>query len=588
MKSNTEALLGKSMNVSDYVTRFLYTQGVRHVFVLAGGMITYLLDSIYRDGKLTIIDTHHEQAAAFAADAMGRITGLPGVAMATSGPGAINLLTGIGGCYFDSSPAVFITGQVNLNEQKGIRPVRQLGFQETDIVSMAGPITKAAWRINSPEEVPLVLSNAFTLAMSGRPGPVLIDIPMDIQRAEISAEAPPKLPSLDTNDVDQRLQKAIDELLTELSTAQRPLILVGGGIRSAHVTDLFRSLVKRVKVPVVNSLMAIDALPYTHPLRVGMIGTYGNRWANLAIGRSDFLVVLGSRLDIRQTGSDTNAFKGNRIIYHVDCDPGEINNRVKDCRAIVADLRSFLALTLKSLKQKRFQTRPEWLAEIAELKRAWPDIAELRGISGINPNEFMHALSAKSRQAAAFVVDVGSHQMWAAQSLELGADQRFLTSGGMGAMGFALPAAIGASLACPGQPIVMIAGDGGFQLNIQEFQTVVHNQLPIKMVVINNHCYGMVRQFQQSYFEGRYQSTYWGYSAPDFARIGHAYGVASYTLDDPTKTQEALDKMWHTPKAPFILETIIDTFANTFPKIAFGRPITEMEPFAKPLDIRDV
>ena len=207
------------MNVSDYVTRFLYTQGVRHVFVLAGGMITYLLDSIYRDGKLTIIDTHHEQAAAFAADAMGRITGLPGVAMATSGPGAINLLTGIGGCYFDSSPAVFITGQVNLNEQKGIRPVRQLGFQETDIVSMAGPITKAAWRINSPEEVPLVLSNAFTLAMSGRPGPVLIDIPMDIQRAEISAEAPPKLPSLDANDVDQRLQKAIDELLTELRSA---------------------------------------------------------------------------------------------------------------------------------------------------------------------------------------------------------------------------------------------------------------------------------------------------------------------------------------------------------------------------------
>ena len=585
MKSNTEALLGKSMNVSDYVTRFLYTQGVRHVFVLAGGMITYLLDSIYRDGKLTIIDTHHEQAAAFAADAVGRITGLPGVAMATSGPGAINLLTGIGGCYFDSSPAVFITGQVNLNEQKGIRPVRQLGFQETDIVSMASPITKAAWRINSPEEVPLVLSNAFTLAMSGRPGPVLIDIPMDIQRAEISAKAPPKLPSLDANDVDQRLQKAIDELLTELSIAQRPLILVGGGIRSAHATDLFRSLVERVKVPVVNSLMAVDALPYTHPLRVGMIGTYGNRWANLAIGRSDFLVVLGSRLDIRQTGSDTNAFKGDRIIYHVDCDPGEINNRVKDCRAIVADVRSFLALTLKSLKQNKFHDRPEWLAEIDELKRAWPDIAELRGISGINPNEFMHALSAKSSQAAAFVVDVGSHQMWAAQSLELGADQRFMTSGGMGAMGFALPAAIGASLAYPGEPIVMIAGDGGFQLNIQEFQTVVHNQLPIKIVVINNHCYGMVRQFQQSYFEGRYQSTYWGYSAPDFAEVARAYGIDSYTLCDPNDIQNALDKVWKSPQTPFVLQTTIDTFANAFPKIAFGRPMTEMEPLAKPVDL---
>jgi len=573
------------MKVSDYVASFLYAQGVVYIFEVVGGMITHLIDSIHRQGKIRLVSTHHEQAAAFAADAMGRITGLPGVAMATSGPGAINLLTGIGGCYFDSSPAIFITGQVNLNEQKGSRPVRQLGFQETDIVSMAGPITKAAWRITSPEEVPLVLSNAFTLAMSGRPGPVLIDIPMDIQRAEISAEAPPKLPYPDANDTEQRLQKAIDELLTELRAAQRPLILVGGGIRSAHATDLFRSLVKQVKVPVVNSLMAVDALPYTHPLRVGMIGTYGNRWANLAIGRSDFLVVLGSRLDIRQTGSDTNAFKGDRIIYHVDCDPGEINNRVKDCRAIVADVRSFLALTLKSLKQNKFHDRPEWLAEIDELKRAWPDIAELRGISGINPNEFMHALSAKSSQAAAFVVDVGSHQMWAAQSLELGADQRFMTSGGMGAMGFALPAAIGASLAYPGEPIVMIAGDGGFQLNIQEFQTVVHNQLPIKIVVINNHCYGMVRQFQQSYFEGRYQSTYWGYSAPDFAEVARAYGIDSYTLCDPNDIQNALDKVWKSPQTPFVLQTTIDTFANAFPKIAFGRPMTEMEPLAKPVDL---
>ena len=568
------------MKVSDYTASFLDAQGVEYVFEVVGGMITHLLDSIYRQGRIQLISTHHEQAAAFAADAMARITGVPGVAMATSGPGATNLLTGIGSCYFDSSPAVFITGQVNRNEQRGIRAIRQLGFQEADIVSMASPITKAAWNIESPEEVPSSLENAFTLALSGRPGPVLIDIPMDVQRAEISVEDPQRLSLPAAEDPDHRV---IQELLAELSIAQRPLILAGGGIRSARATDLFRGFAEKVRVPVVNSLMAVDALPYTHPLRVGLIGTYGHRWANTAIGHSDFLLALGSRLDIRQTGSDTEAFKGGRTVYHVDCEAGEINNRVTGCRAILSDLRSFLAQAARMSAEGTFPDRADWLAEIAELKHTWPDTAELRGVSGTNPNEFMHQLAAASPLAAAFVVDVGGNQMWAAQSLELGPDQRFLTSGGMGAIGFALPAAIGASLACPGRPVVVIAGDGGFQLNIQELQTVVHNHLPIKMVVLNNQCYGIVRQFQQSYFEGRYQSTIWGYSAPDFAQVAHAYGVASHTVEDPSDVQEALDRMWYDPMSPYLLQVMIDTFANAYPKIAFGRPMTEMEPHAKPI-----
>jgi acetolactate synthase-1/2/3 large subunit len=345
------------------------------------------------------------------------------------------------------------------------------------------------------------------------------------------------------------------------------------------------SFVEKVKVPVVNSLMAVDVLPYTHPLRVGMIGTYGNRWANIAIGQADFLLVLGSRLDIRQTGSDTKAFKGNRTIYHVDCEPGEINNRVKGCRPILADLCSFLASAIRLSTAHAFPDRANWLFEIAELKSTWPDTAELRTLPGINPNEFMHQLAVTSRLSATFVVDVGQHQMWAAQSLELEPDQRLLTTGGMGAMGFALPAAIGTALACPERPVVMIAGDGGFQLNIQELQTVVANQLPIKMVIINNQCYGMVRQFQQSYFEGRYQSTYWGYSAPDFAQVAQAYGIASHTVEDKSDVQHALEKMWHDPQTTFLLQVIIDTFANVYPKIAFGRPMTEMEPFAKPVEM---
>jgi len=572
----------KQVKVSDYIARFLKDQSVQCAFEVVGGMITHLVDSLNRQGQIRIVSMHHEQGAAFAAEGMARMTGIPGVAIATSGPGATNLLTGIGSCHFDCSPAVFITGQVNRNEQTGTRPIRQLGFQETDIVSMASPITKAAWRVRSPEEITSLMANAFTIATSGRPGPVLIDIPMDVQRAKISIDVPSRLSYSSNDDPDQ---KAIEELLVQLSIAQRPLILGGGGIRSARVTDLFRSFVEKVKVPVVNSLMAVDVLPYTHPLRVGMIGSYGNRWANIAIGRSDFLLVLGSRLDIRQTGSDTKAFKGSRSIYHVDCEAGEINNRVAGCRPILADLRSFLAEAVQMSADLTFRDRPNWLAEIAELKRAWPDTGESQGLSGINPNEFMHQLAVTSRSAAAFVVDVGNHQMWAGQSLELGPGQRFLTSGGMGAMGFALPAAIGAALACPGQPVVIIAGDGGFQLNIQELQTVVHNYLPIKMVILNNQCYGMVRQFQQNYFAGRYQSTYWGYSAPDFARVAYAYGIDSHTVDDASDVQQALDRMWHDHKAPFLLQVMIDTFTNAYPKIAFGRPITEMEPFAKPVDM---
>lgn len=572
------------MKVSDYIASFLYAQGVRQVFEVVGGMITHIVDSIYLQGKIRLVSTHHEQAAALAADAVGRISCTPGVAIATSGPGAVNLLTGIGSCYFDSSPSVFITGQVNRNEQKRQIPIRQLGFQETDIVSMARPVTKASWRVETPEQVPILLAKAFNLATSNRPGPVLLDIPMDVQRAEISGKPPSQVSSSIPQCADKN---AIEELFNELDLAQRPLVVVGGGIRAARAADLLVTLLENTKVPAVHSLMGVDVVPSAHPLRVGMIGTYGNRWANLAIGRSDFLLVLGSRLDIRQTGSDTVAFRGSRIIYHVDCEQAEINNRVKGCRGIVADLRSFLAAAAQISTTRAFRDRSDWVHEIAELKRAWPDTAELRGLSKINPNEFMHQLAAASNLGATFVVDVGQHQMWAAQSLDLGIGQRFVTFGGMGAMGSALPAAVGAALARPDAPVVVISGDGGFQLNIQELQTVVHNRLPLKMVVLNNQCYGMVRQFQESYFEGRYQSTYWGYSAPDFARIANAYGIPSGTARGSSEVQDALDAMWKDPNAPFLLQVMINHLLNVYPKIAFGRPITEMEPLAKPLDIEE-
>ena len=567
--------------ISDYIIHFFEQRGLGVVFEMSGGMIAHILDSVSRQKAVRAISMHHEQGAAFAAEGYARMSGTPGVAMATSGPGATNLLTGIGSCYFDSTPAVFITGQVNRHEQKGARAIRQLGFQETDIVTMARPITKAAWLVQTPEEVPQMLADAWAFALAGRPGPVLLDVPMDVQRAEIELEpasAPPAGKPGPEPDA-----AFVDRLFAALERAERPLILGGGGVRASGAIDSFRAFVDATRIPVVWSLMGVDILPYNHPQRVGMIGSYGNRWANMAIGHSDFLLVLGSRLDVRQTGSETDAFRSGRTIFHVDCDAGEMNNRVTGCDVTVADLDQFLVPAAKLAAARGMSDQSSWQDQVKAWEAEWPDTKEIASGSSINPNQFMHQLSAVSRNASAFVVDVGQHQMWAAQSLELGPDQRFLTSGGMGSMGFALPAAIGAALAAAPRPIVVIAGDGGFQSNIQELQTIIRNRLPIKIVVINNGCHGMVRQFQESYFDGRYQSTMWGYSAPDFERVGAAYGISSRSVKEPEAVEQSMQWLWEDPAEPALLQVVVSPTANAYPKMAFGRPITEMEPFAAPL-----
>ena len=570
------------LKVTDYVARFLYSRGVRTVFELPGGMTTHLLNSLYEFQKIRVLSVHHEQAASFAADAAGRLTGVPGVAMATSGPGAINLLTGVGSCFFDSSPAVFITGQVNRHELRGDRAIRQLGFQESDIVSMSKPVTKASWQIRTPEEVPELLERAFDLATAGRPGPVLLDIPMDIQNSVIDVPDPVSVPSVPSS-VSAIDSSVWQQLRIALKGSKRPLVLAGAGVRAGNALQAFHRFVEELKLPVVNSLLAVDVMAYRHPLRVGMIGSYANRWANHALANSDLLLVLGSRLDIRQTGNDTAFFKGDRVIVHVDCEFGEINNRIPGCIAVLSELRPFLETAAKELGSIEHSDWSRWHAEIAALREKYDDRLELSTATGINPNVFMHQLSVVSQQAAAYLVDVGQHQMWAAQSIEIGADQRWLTSGGMGSMGFALPAAIGAAASVAPRPVVVVAGDGGFQCNLQELQTIVRNRLPVKIVVINNHCHGMVRQFQQSYFNEQYQSTLWGYDTPDFARVAQAFGIPGFSVVNKDQVDEGLRALWEDPNAPALLEVTIDTFTNVYPKIAFGRPLTEMEPDAKPI-----
>jgi acetolactate synthase-1/2/3 large subunit len=567
------------MNVSEYIAYYLKRSKISTVYELSGGMIMHLLDAVHREGGIRIVNVYHEQSAAFAADATGRLSGIPGVAFGTSGPGAINLLTGVGSSYFDSSPTVFITGQVNRHEQKGDKKIRQLGFQETDIVSMAKPITKWAERVTQPSEIPSMLQKAFSIATEGRPGSVLLDIPMDVFRGVI-----PK-PFLDyepPTQIKPNLTDTIESLFEELSLARRPLILAGAGIRASQSHSHFLEFLKRTSLPVVYSLLACDCLEFSHPQRIGMIGTYGNRWANLALSESDLLLVLGSRLDIRQTGADTVSFKNGRRIFHVDIEDGEMNNRISGCDAIHANLPHFFEIAIPHASEVY---RPDWNRRIEILRQEWPDTDELKGIRGINPNHILHEIS-RGQDAGAYCVDVGLHQMWAAQSLELQPGTRFLTSGGMGAMGFALPAAVGAAFYhnCA-RPVVVIAGDGGFQLNIQELQNIALYSLPIKIVVLNNHCHGMTRQFQDTYFGARYTGTVWGYSAPSFYRIADAYGIPSKRITDSSQITAAVNWLWSEPLQPMLLEVEIDLHTNAYPKLAFGRPISEMEPMAKPIEM---
>jgi acetolactate synthase-1/2/3 large subunit len=567
------------MKASDFIAEFLMKKGIKSVFELSGGMITHILDSLNQKTDINIITMHHEQGAAFAAEGYGRVTGLPGVALATSGPGATNLLTGIGSCYFDSTPAIFITGQVNRHELKGDREIRQLGFQETDIVTMAKPITKACFQINDPNDIPNVLESAFKIALEGRPGPVLVDIPMDVQRVQIE-----DISFIENNVRDLEIEPNIlENLIEDIKIAKRPLILSGRGIKASKSQALFDEFIKKTEIPVITTLLGLDTISYDNLQRVGFIGSYGNRWANIAFGECDLLIVLGSRLDIRQTGADTK-FIEERKIYHIDCEKGEVNNRVKGCEAIITDLNFFFEEFKKSVTNISFILKEEWNNHINDLRAMWPDINELTP-KGINPNIFMHLLSNKSKKAKVYLADVGSHQMWAAQSLELYNDQQFLTSGGMGAMGFSLPAGIGASVALNKKPVIVLVGDGCMQINIQELQTIVRNKLPIKIVVLNNRTLGMIRQFQDSYFESRYQSTYWGYDAPDFAKVAIAYGIESKTIENQEEIENVIDWFWSVENEdkPQLLQVMIDPHTNTYPKIAFGRPITEMEPFAKPI-----
>jgi acetolactate synthase-1/2/3 large subunit len=565
------------MKTCDLIARSLHQRGVKVVFGLIGGMIAFLVEALSKHRKVVFITFHHEQAAAFAADAYGRMTGNPTVVMATSGPGATNLITGIGSCYFDSSPAIFITGQISSQELKSKRLVRQLGFQETDIVTVARSLTKSARMINDPNICAGALSDAFNLAVSGRPGPVLLDIPIDVQKKEVTGKDAGA--TFHPVRIKDDIPKFFNRLIKALSKAKRPLILVGGGVRASGSHDMLLELLKTFRLPVVYSLLGVDALDSLHTQRVGMIGSYGNRYANIAIKEADLLLVLGSRLDIRQTGTEVDAFHEDKKIFHVDVERAELNNRIKSCDVCCCDLKSFLGHMISGSVSLPPMNIQGWRDRLSGLIALYPDAMEQPPLkSGINPNSFIKTLSKASPDACGYAVDVGQHQMWAAQSIWLYKGQRFITSGGMGAMGFALPAAIGMAFASPRKPVVVIAGDGAFQINIQELETIKRHSLPLKIVVMNNHSLGMVRQFQDEVLNMNHQGTVEGYSVPDFVRIAKAYGIPAKIISKQSQVPFAMKWLWQEELKPALLQVDIDVRLNANPKIQFRRSIHQMEP----------
>ena len=569
------------MKLSDYVIDFISRQGVGHVFEFIGGAITHLIDSIHHRTDMECVSVHHEQSGAFAAEAYARINGRLGVAMATSGPGALNMVTGIGSCWFDSVPCLFITGQVNTYEYKFDRPVRQIGFQETDIVSVVKPLTKYAVLVTEPESIRYHLEKAVWLAQSGRPGPVLLDIPMNVQRTQIDPDTLPGFlgsaehaalsarPALD--------DAAVRKVAEMLRSAERPVILAGGGVRCSGAARELQELVELTGVPVVTTLLGLDVLQHDSPAFFGMIGAYGNRFGNMTLANSDFLLILGARLDSRQTGTRPDTFGRAARKVHVDIDPHELNAKVQVDLALQADVREFLSALIRELAGSARPDLGSWYGVINGFREKYPTYADPAEFPGIDPNRFMEILSERCGEGDTVCLDVGQNQMWAGQSFRLKRNQRMLISGGMGAMGFALPAAMGAAIALPGQRAVALAGDGGIQVNIQDLDTIVNHRLPVKVIVLNNACLGMVRQFQDMYFGGRRQSTVIGYSCPDLVKIAGAYGLPAFTIDSLDGAAAVLDEALAL-EGPAFVEVRLEQNTCVNPKLVVNRPIEDMSP----------
>lgn len=559
------------MTGSQILLECLRLEGVETIFGYPGGTVINLYNDLM-DSPINHILTRHEQAAVHAADAYARSTGKVGVAIATSGPGATNTVTGIATAYMDSTPMVVITGQV---------PTPLIGndaFQEADIVGITRPITKHNYLVRDIKDLARIVKQAFHIARTGRPGPVLIDLPKDVQVASTTFKYPDKVelrgykPTITPNP--RQLDKAVEMMLA----ARKPVLYVGGGATLSDVDKELLALAEAIQAPVTTTLMGMSSFPKTHPLSMGMLGMHGTFYANMAVTSSDLLIALGARFDDRVTGK-IDTFAPNAKIIHVDVDPTSIKKNVRVDLPVVGVLPEVLPALVKGLKKKKaaldetVAATQEWRDQVNAWKQQHP-MTYKNTKTTIKPQYVIEKLCELADDDAIITTEVGQHQMWTAQFYDFTVPRTFITSGGLGTMGFGLPAALGAQAAFPKRQVIDVSGDGSFQMNSQEIATLVQYRLPVKIVILNNNFLGMVRQWQQLFFDKRYSQTCMELPI-DFIKLAQAYGAQGFRATKPEDVEKVLRQGLETP-GPVIMEFKVAREENVLPMVPAGAGLNEM------------
>ncbi len=561
--------MGKPLTGSEILLESLHRQKVEVVFGLPGGAVLPLYDALYSAGIRHLL-VRHEQAAAFAADGYARATGKPGVCLATSGPGATNLITGLTSALMDSIPIVALTGQV---------PASLIGkdaFQEADTVGISLPVTKHSFAARSAAEIPVIIERAFKTAVSGRPGPVLVDLPKSVllEKAEpcYPTSTGAGLPERVREWQDGDIERAADMILE----SRRAVLYVGGGAINSNASEEVREFAELTHIPVTTTLMGLGVFPSRHPLSLGMLGMHGSYSTNTAICQCDLLIAVGARFDDRVTGRVAD-FATQAKKVQIDVDPSEINKNVRVEVALVGDARETLRTLLDALKRKRAPAahaeRFQWLKRIESWRAEHPLTYDKYGHT-VKPQFVIETLSRYADEDAIVSVDVGQHQMWAAQFFDFYSPRTWLSSSGLGAMGYGFPAAMGAQLAFPERQVIAIVGDGGFQMTLNDLATVAQYRIPVKIAIINNHALGMVRQWQELFFEKRYCDIDLNY-APDFAKLAESYGIRGGRVEHRTDVADAV-RDFLSDREPRLIDFWVDPAENVYPIIPPGASLAEM------------
>jgi len=540
----------------------LVREGVEVIFGILGGALLPLYDTLPQYPQLRHILVRHEQGAAHAADGYARAIGKVGVCMATSGPGATNLVTGIANAHLDSVPVVAITGQV-------ARPfIGKDAFQEVDITGITLPITKHNYLVMDAASVPKTVKEAFYLARTGRPGPVLIDLPRDVQIEQAEFHYPSRVDLPSYKPTLQGHPAQIKKAAKLINEAQRPLIIAGRGIIISGAYAELKELVEKAQVPVVTTLLGISCFPESHALSYGMIGMHGMAYANLAVDAADLIIAIGMRFDDRATAK-VSAFAPHAHIIHIDIDPAEIGKNVRVDVPIVGDVKAVLQeLNKLTLSAKRI----DWIKQLDDWRKEHPSLI-IRDSDGILPQYVIRKIYEVTKGEAIIVTGVGQNQMWAAQHYWYNKPNTFISSGGLGTMGFELPAALGAKIGCPDETVWCIAGDGGFQMTIQELATMVQEKVAVKIAIMDNSFLGMVRQWQEMFYGKRYVAT--PLSGPDFVKIAEAYGFPGLRVEHKEEVVPAIQKAMEEP-GPFLIDFKIEPEENVYPMVPPGAALAEV------------